>query len=101
MGAIRTRGFTVATEDTNWCLFFMNEFYPPSGRGEDTCYERGIVMDRGLFQLKGVTLDSREPGNDKTGRALHNVNRRTEFMAFRQVKLMSWQPLDCSESWRI
>ena len=30
-GQITARGFTVTMEDTSWCLFFMNEFYPSSG----------------------------------------------------------------------
>jgi len=55
-GQIAARGFTVAMEDTSWCLFFMNEFYPPAARGEYTCYEGGMVMDRGTFQLKGPAL---------------------------------------------
>jgi hypothetical protein len=49
----------------------MNEFYPPSARGEYTCYEGGMVMDRGLFQLQGITPESLEPGTDRRVRALH------------------------------
>jgi hypothetical protein len=52
-GQIAARGFTVSMEDTSWCLFFMNEFYPPSAGGDYTCYEGGMVMDRGVFQLRG------------------------------------------------
>ena len=33
-GQIAARGFTVSMEDTSWCLFFMNEFYPPSAAGD-------------------------------------------------------------------
>jgi len=73
-GHITARGFTVAMEDTSWCLFVMNEFYPPSARGEYTCYEGGMVMDRGLFQLKGVTPESREPQIDTRVRALHKLD---------------------------
>jgi len=69
-GQITARGFTVAMEDTSWCLFFMNEFYPPLARGEYTCYEGGMVMDRGLFQLKGVALRS-QPESDAGGEAAH------------------------------
>jgi hypothetical protein len=57
-------------EDTSWCLFFMNEFYPPSARGEYTCYEGGMVMDRGLFQLKDVA-DRSQTENDAGGKATH------------------------------
>jgi hypothetical protein len=49
----------------------MNEFYPPSARGEYTCYEGGMVMDRGLFQLKGTASMSR-PGGDAGGKP--NIN---------------------------
>ena len=55
-------------------LFLMNEFYPPSARGEYTCYEGGMVMDRGLFQLKGVMPESREPETDTRGRTLHKLD---------------------------
>jgi hypothetical protein len=55
-GQIDARGFTVAMEDTSWCLFFMNEFYPPSAGGDYTCYEGGMVMDRGVFHLRGPGL---------------------------------------------
>lgn len=70
-GYTSARGFTVAMEDSSWCLFFMNEFYPPSARGEYTCYEGGMVMDRGLFQLKGTASMSR-PGGDAGGKP--NIN---------------------------
>jgi hypothetical protein len=33
-GHATARVFTVAMEDTSWCLFFMNEFYPPAARGD-------------------------------------------------------------------
>ena len=59
-GEIAARGFTVAMEDTSWCLFFMNEFYPPSARGEYTCYEGGMVMDRGIFRLQGPASAARQ-----------------------------------------
>jgi hypothetical protein len=62
-GHITARGFTGAMEDSSWCLFFMNEFYPPSARGEHTCYEGGMVMDRGLFQLKDLTPAPQPEGN--------------------------------------
>jgi hypothetical protein len=65
-GHINARGFTVAMEDSSWCLFFMNEFYPPAARGEYTCYEGGMVMDRGLFQLKGLT-PAPQPEGDGIG----------------------------------
>jgi hypothetical protein len=48
----------------------MNEFYPPSARGEYTCYEGGMVMDRGLFQLKDVA-DRSQPESDVGGKAKH------------------------------
>ena len=69
-GQITARGFTVAMEDTSWCLFFMNEFYPPSARGEYTCYEGGMVMDRGLFQLKGLASEL-QPKSDAAGEGTH------------------------------
>jgi hypothetical protein len=72
-GHVTARGFTVAMEDTSWCLFFMNEFYPPAARGEYTCYEGGMVMDRGLFQLRDLSPAS-QPQNDAGGKATDKLN---------------------------
>jgi hypothetical protein len=71
-GQIAARGFTVAMEDSSWCFFFMNEFYPPTARGEYTCYEGGMVMDRGLFQLRGAVSVS-QPESDTGGKATHKL----------------------------
>ena len=66
-GQIAARGFTVSMEDTSWCLFFMNEFYPPSAAGDYTCYEGGMVMDRGMFRLKGPATASPDPASGAGG----------------------------------
>jgi hypothetical protein len=52
-GKIGARGFRVAMEDTSWCMYFMDEFYPPKADGEYTCYMNGGIADQGTFKLKG------------------------------------------------
>ncbi len=52
-GQTGARGFTVSMEDTSWCTFIMDEFYPPVGDGEYTCYMGGTMADQGTFELKG------------------------------------------------
>ncbi|HZO83557.1 MAG TPA: hypothetical protein VFB33_17835 [Candidatus Binataceae bacterium] len=52
-GQTTARGFTVSMEDTSWCTFLMDEFYPPVADGEYTCYMGGSVVDQGTFELKG------------------------------------------------
>ncbi len=52
-GQTAARGFTVSMEDTSWCTFIMDEFYPPVGDGEYTCYMGGAMADQGTFELKG------------------------------------------------
>jgi hypothetical protein len=52
-GQTAARGFTVSMEDTSWCTFFMDEFYPPVGDGEYTCYMNASLVDQGTFEIKG------------------------------------------------
>jgi hypothetical protein len=52
-GQIAARGFRVAMEDTSWCMYFMDDFYPPKANGEYTCYMNGGIADQGTFKLKG------------------------------------------------
>jgi hypothetical protein len=52
-GQINARGFRVAMEDTSWCMYFMDDFYPPKADGEYTCYMNGGIADQGTFKLKG------------------------------------------------
>lgn len=52
-GQTSARGFTVSMEDTSWCTFLMDEFYPPVGDGEYTCYMNGGIVDQGTFEIKG------------------------------------------------
>jgi hypothetical protein len=52
-GSIAARGFTVSMEDTSWCTFSLEEFYPPVGDGEYTCYMGGMMADQGTFEIKG------------------------------------------------
>jgi hypothetical protein len=51
-GQISARGFTVAEEDTSWCVFFMRSFHSAIGHGEYTCYMNGGIADLGVFELK-------------------------------------------------
>jgi len=52
-GKIAARGFQVSMEDTSWCTYFMDDFYPPKANGEYTCYMNGGIADQGTFKLKG------------------------------------------------
>jgi hypothetical protein len=52
-GQVSARGFRVAMEDTSWCMYFMDDFYPPKADGEYTCYLNGGIADQGTFELKG------------------------------------------------
>lgn len=52
-GQVSARGFRVAMEDTSWCMYFMDDFYPPKADGEYTCYMNGGIADQGTFKLKG------------------------------------------------
>jgi hypothetical protein len=51
-GQISARGFTVAEEDTSWCVFFMRRFRPAIADGEYTCYINGGIADLGVFELR-------------------------------------------------
>jgi hypothetical protein len=51
-GQISAPGFTVAVEDTSWCLFFVRRFRPTIAEGEYTCYMNGGIADLGVFELK-------------------------------------------------
>jgi hypothetical protein len=52
-GQVSARGFRVAMEDSSWCVYFMDDFYPPKADGEYTCYMNGGIADQGTFKLKG------------------------------------------------
>jgi hypothetical protein len=52
-GQVSARGFRVAMEDTSWCMYFMDDFYPPKADGEYTCYMNGGIADQGTFKLMG------------------------------------------------
>ena len=52
-GQVNARGFRVAMEDSSWCMYFMDEFYPPKADGEYTCYMNGGIADQGTFELTG------------------------------------------------
>jgi hypothetical protein len=51
-GQISARGFTVAEEDTSWCVFFVRRFHGAIADGEYTCYMNGGIADLGVFELK-------------------------------------------------
>ena len=51
-GEVAARGFTVSMEDTSWCLFH-ERVLSTIGGWRLYLYEGGMVMDRGVFQLKG------------------------------------------------
>lgn len=59
-GQIGARGFRVSLEDTSWCTYFMDEFYPPKADGEYTCYMNGGIADQGTFKLKGPPMPTDE-----------------------------------------
>lgn len=61
-GQVNARGFRVAMEDTSWCMYFMDDFYPPKADGEYTCYMNGGIADQGTFKLKGPPTGSDEEG---------------------------------------
>jgi hypothetical protein len=61
-GQVSARGFRVAMEDTSWCMYFMDDFYPPKADGEYTCYMNGGIADQGTFKLKGPPTDSGDEG---------------------------------------
>ena len=47
-------------EDTSWCTYFMDDFYPPKADGEYTCYMNGGIADQGTFKLKGPPMPTDE-----------------------------------------
>ncbi|HVA41502.1 MAG TPA: hypothetical protein VNF49_12605 [Candidatus Binataceae bacterium] len=59
-GQVSARGFRVEMEDSSWCVYFMDEFYPPKARGEYTCYMNGGIADQGTFRLKGPPVPANE-----------------------------------------
>ena len=61
-GQVNARGFRVAMEDTSWCMYFMDDFYPPKADGEYTCYMNGGIADQGTFKIKGPPTDSGDEG---------------------------------------
>lgn len=51
-GKVGALSFTVSMEDTSWCAFTLENFNPPVGDGEYTCYVGGSIADKGVFQVK-------------------------------------------------
>jgi hypothetical protein len=64
-GSINARGFTVSMEDTSWCAFMLDEFYPAVGDGGYTCYIDGSIADQGTFEIKGPPSDSEATLSEK------------------------------------
>jgi hypothetical protein len=64
-GQVSARGFRVAMEDTSWCMYFMDEFYPPKADGEYTCYMNGGIADQGTFKLMGPPAPADESAPPK------------------------------------
>ena len=65
-GQVDARGFRVAMEDTSWCTYFMDDFYPPKADGEYTCYMNGGIADQGTFKLVGPPTDEGAPVKPQT-----------------------------------
>jgi hypothetical protein len=63
-GTIRARGFTVSMENTGWCTFMLDEFHPPAGDGEYSCYMNGMLADEGTFEIKGSSAMSEAAPGD-------------------------------------
>jgi hypothetical protein len=61
-GQSSAHGFTVSMEDTSWCTFMLDEFYPPSGDGAYTCYTNGGIADMGTFEVKGPSTQAGDSG---------------------------------------
>ena len=59
-GQVSARGFTVAEEDTSWCVFFMRRFHGTIADGEYTCYMNGGIADQGTFKLMGTPAPADE-----------------------------------------
>jgi hypothetical protein len=66
-GQVSARGFRVEMEDTSWCMYFMDDFYPPKADGEYTCYMNGGIADQGTFKLKGPPAPSEEDAPARPG----------------------------------
>jgi hypothetical protein len=66
-GQINARGFRVSMEDTSWCMYFMDDFYPPKADGEYTCYMNGGIADQGNFKLIGPPVSPDESAPVKPG----------------------------------
>jgi hypothetical protein len=64
-GTISARGFTVSMEDTSWCAFKLDRFYPEVGDGGYTCYMNGSIADRGTFEIKGPPSHSEATLSEK------------------------------------
>jgi hypothetical protein len=65
-GQVSARGFRVAMEDTSWCMYFMDDFYPPKADGEYTCYMNGGIADQGTFKLIGPPAEEDAPVKPQT-----------------------------------
>jgi hypothetical protein len=64
-GTIRARGFTVSMENTGWCTFMLDDFHPPSGDGDYSCYMNGMLADEGTFEIKGSSSMSEAAPGDR------------------------------------
>jgi hypothetical protein len=54
-------------EDTSWCTFVLDEFYPAAGEGAYTCYTDGDIADLGTFEIKGPSTQSGDSGAQSEG----------------------------------
>jgi len=61
-GQTSARGFMVSMEDTSWCTFMLDEFYPPAADGAYTCYTNGGIADLGVFEIKGPSTQAGDSG---------------------------------------
>ena len=52
-GQTDARGLRVEMEDSSWCTYYMNDFYPPKANGDYLCYMNGAIADQGGFKLVG------------------------------------------------
>jgi hypothetical protein len=52
-GQTSARGLRVEMEDSSWCTYYMNDFYPPKANGDYLCYMNGAIADQGGFKLAG------------------------------------------------
>lgn len=61
-GKTTARTFKIEMQDSSWCLFTLNQFFPPLAKGDYTCYMSGSIVDQGVFKLKGPPVMPEERG---------------------------------------